>query len=258
MTRSLATIETGLAALQPLGSLGSDYFAALANETLEAITDMRIEVLTASDKSFAKTATRIKEATATLDESINEAVRTMADTALVASTSPLPVGGNGGGASSGNVAELSERVVQSYSDLRAEIAGLRKLEKIVADTGDNVLAVKRGMEYNVHAVTLQIGDQIRAHAASMEATLQEQFGQMNETIYANHNGALQNLTTKIETEISQVWRQIGIMFNILQTTEMSLNKLQEQSEIYVNGTKERMDGMGGKVRGKSWFVGCCG
>lgn len=249
---ALATIETGLRSLQadatkkqqPL--FDREFIAGLANETLAAITDMRIEVLTASDKSFAKTAMRIKEATSTLDEAIAEAVRTIGEQAgqTVTPAAVTPVS-----TAAAAVEQLNEAVLHSYTELRADLAGLRQLEKLALETGDNVLAVKRGMEYNVHAITAEIGELIRGQGATIDASLIEHFEQMNGTIQANHNGALANLTAKIETEISQVWRQIGIMFHMVQSTETSLNKLQEQTEIYVNGTSAVMDGMGGKVCG---------
>ena len=70
---------------------------------------------------------------------------------------------------------------------------------------------------------------------------------MNKTILNNHNGALANLTSKIETEISQVWRQIGSMFQEVASSKDAINKLQEQTEAYVNGTLSTMDGMEIKV-----------
>lgn len=63
----------------------------------------------------------------------------------------------------------------------------------------------------------------------------------------NHLGALTNLSTKIETEMSQVWRQIGIMYKEISASKMSLDRLQQQTEQYVNGTINTMDNMKGKV-----------
>lgn len=73
------------------------------------------------------------------------------------------------------------------------------------------------------------------------------FDALNETLLNNQNGALSNLTSKIETEISQVWRQIGIMYQEVSSSKQALNKLQEQTEAYVNGTFTVMDSMEGKV-----------
>lgn len=55
------------------------------------------------------------------------------------------------------------------------------------------------------------------------------------------------MTSKIETEISHVWRQIGVMYQEVSSSKQALNKLQEQTEAYVNGTFTTMDSMEGKV-----------
>lgn len=70
---------------------------------------------------------------------------------------------------------------------------------------------------------------------------------MDKTIVENHLGALTNLSSKIETEMNQVWRQIGIMYQEISSSKMSLDKLQQQTEMYVNGSITTMDNMKGKV-----------
>lgn len=70
---------------------------------------------------------------------------------------------------------------------------------------------------------------------------------LDKTIVENHLGALTNLSSKIETEMSQVWRQIGIMYQEISSSKMSLDRLQQQTEAYVNGTITTMDNMKGKV-----------
>lgn len=211
-----------------LNGLDKNYFITLHNETLEAIEDMRIEVLTASDKSFTKTATRIKESADNLDTSINEVLKTVAESATTTET-------------------LNEGISSSLTDLKSQINGLNKLETVLLQMGDNILSIKRGMEFNVHAISLEVGDLIKANSKELNQTINERFNVINETIVSNHNGALSNLTSKIETEISQVWRQIGIMYQEVSSSRDALKKLQEQNEAYVNGTFSTMDSMEGKV-----------
>ncbi|KAG4072564.1 hypothetical protein HA402_004653 [Bradysia odoriphaga] len=208
--------------------LDKEFFETIANQTLESIEDMKIEVLAASDKSFTKTATRIKETVEHLDGSINEVLKTLSD----ADT---------------NTETFREDARKSFTDLKTDIVALGKLENILLQTADNVLSIKRGMEFNVHAITLEVGDVVRSSAKEMNSTFYKRFDALNETISSNHNGALSNLTSKIETEISQVWRQIGIMYQEVSSSKQALNKLQEQTEAYVNGTFTTMDSMEGKV-----------
>lgn len=58
-----------------------------------------------------------------------------------------------------------------------------------------------------------------------------------------------NLTSKIGEEIDQVWRQIGIMHQQMSANADTLNKLQNQTDVYVNGSQDVMDKMKGKVWG---------
>lgn len=200
------------------GAIDKDFLVSLNNQTLDAISDMRHEVLTASDKSYAKTTTKLKENAAALDVSINEILKNV-----------------GEGCDGGNALSESKQTE------------IHKLEQMLAQMGDNVLSIKRGMEFNVHAITLEVGEAIKQNSKDLESAIGGKFETINETIWNNHNGAITNLTSKIESEISQVWRQIGIMYQEVSSSKDALNKLQELTTSYVNGTVETMDNMQGKV-----------
>lgn len=68
------------------------------------------------------------------------------------------------------------------------------------------------------------------------------------SILDDETGALANLTSKIGKDIDQVWRQIGIMHQQMSMSTDTLNKLQNQTDAYVNGTFDVMDNMKGKVK----------
>lgn len=106
-----------------------------------------------------------------------------------------------------------------------------------------MLETKRRFEYGIHQIILEVGDVMKTANASMQKRLNE----LNDGILENHNIALTNLSTKIETEMSQVWRQIGIMYQEITSSKKALDRLQEQTEVYVNGTITTMDSMEGKV-----------
>lgn len=235
--KSLSSIEGSLQGLSAAAknstentgiAFDKDFFLTMTNETLEAIEDMRIEVLAASDKSTTKTSIRIKEATTTLDSSISEIARGLSES--------VPT-----------VEALYDRVGKSYADLQNEVAALSRLETILLTNSESIMEIKRGLEYNKHTIKEEIGELVRLKVDAIDQTLNKQFNMMNETINSNHYGALTNLTKKIEEEVSMVWRQIGIMSNEVQMSKSSLMKLNEQTESYVNGTFATMDGMGGKV-----------
>lgn len=211
-----------------LGEPERIFLRALANETLEAIEDMRLEVLTASDKSLTKTTLRFKEATDKLDESVNEVLKTVTEAASVSETFYKESG-------------------MSFDKLKKDVDELSNIDKVLMQTSENVLDTKRRVEYGVHQIIMEMGETVRINIKELNATFNARFDEIDETILENHNGALSNLTSKIETEISQVWRQIGIMYKEISASKASLDKLQEQTESYVNGTVSAMDSMEGKV-----------
>lgn len=131
--------------------IDKEFFETIANQTLESIQDMKIEVLAASDKSFTKTATRIKETVDHLDGSINEVLKTLSE-------------------ADSSAESFREDARKSLTDLKTDVAALGKLETILLQTADNVLSVKRGMEFNVHAITLEVGEVVKASAKDLNST----------------------------------------------------------------------------------------
>lgn len=209
--------------------IDKDFLVGVNNQTLEVIEEMRHEVLKISEKNFIKTTGNIKEIAEKLESSINELVKNDAESTTSAET-------------------FCESISSNVRDVKRDLAELNKLEQMLVLMGDNVLSVKRGMEFNVHAITSEVSNAIKSNSKDLNSTINGKFDDINKTILSNHNGALANLTSKIETEISQVWRQIGIMYKEVSSSKDALNKLQELTEVYVNGTFVTMDSMEGKVK----------
>lgn len=143
--------------------------------------------------------------------------------------------------------DLKENMIKSYDQLLGEIKGFSKMDKVLIETADNVLDAKRRVEYGTLQILSEIGELIRSTTKGTNDTINKRFDMISNEIVINQNDALKNLSSKIETEISQVWRQIGIMYQTLTSSADALNKLQQQTEIYVNGSLVTMDNMEGKV-----------
>ncbi|XP_026687825.1 uncharacterized protein LOC113472329 [Diaphorina citri] len=233
-----------------------------------------------------------------------------------------------------SITEISERteelygdIQRSYDQLLKEVKGLVKVEEVLIQTADNVLDTKRRIEYGTHQILVEVGDLIKTQSKDLNDTVNSRFDIISQTILDNQNGGLTNLSSKIETEISQVWRQIGkfdqdiqlfstsygfqrpvnyqilvevgdliktqskdlndtvnsrfdiisqtildnqnggltnlsskieteisqvwrqigIMYQTLTSSAQALDRLQQQTEIYVNGSLSTMDNMEGKV-----------
>ena len=53
---------------------------------------------------------------------------------------------------------------------------------------------------------------MKISGGEMDNQLSSQFADITRTILSNQTEALGNLTKKLEKEIGQVWRQMGIMY----------------------------------------------
>ncbi|KAJ1521144.1 hypothetical protein ONE63_002839 [Megalurothrips usitatus] len=138
-------------------------------------------------------------------------------------------------------------VAKSYEALSKELGALSSVERVLVQTGDNVIDAKRRVEYGVHQILLEVGSLIKQQSTDLNETLNSRFDVISGDILSHQTENLGNLSAKIETEISQVWRQIGIMYEQLTASKSMLDRLQHQTEIYVNGSLQTMDGMEGKV-----------
>ena len=56
-----------------------------------------------------------------------------------------------------------------------------------------------------------------------------------------------NLTSKVEKELGQVWRQMGIMYNQVSNSIKVLENVKTQTEGYVNRTGSNLGTMEGQV-----------
>ena len=83
----------------------------------------------------------------------------------------------------------------------------------------------------------------------MDDELKDQFADITRTILSNQTEALANLTKKVEKEIGQVWRQMGIMYGQVSNSISILEKVKFQTEGYVNNTGKNLGKMEGTVEG---------
>ena len=59
---------------------------------------------------------------------------------------------------------------------------------------------------------MKVGELVKISGGEMDNQLSSQFADITRTILSNQTEALGNLTKKLEKEIGQVWRQMGIMY----------------------------------------------
>merc|ERR1712001_147999 len=148
-----------------------------------------------------------------------------------------------------NAKNLYERVDHGYTEIASEIKGIAKVEKVLLDTADSVMDTKRKIEFGVKNIAFKIGELVKMSGGNVDEKLQNQFKDITQTILENQNEALGNLTTKVEKEIGQVWRQMGIMYSQVSNSIQILEKVKAQTEGYVNNTSKNLGTMEGQVTG---------
>lgn len=200
----------------------------ITNSTHDLLQEIRYEVIAGTDKGIAKLDAKLSEAQSMLGHGQEEILKTVTDAGVIAEG-------------------VYGDITRSYEELLKEVRRSGEVESVLIQTADNVMDTKRRIEYGVHQILLEVGDLVKLHAKELNATVNRRFDSLSSTIVDNQTGALTNLTSKIETEISQVWRQIGIMYQQLTASAGALDRLQQQTETYVNGSLETMGSMGGKV-----------
>merc|ERR1719285_1621273 len=151
---------------------------------------------------------------------------------------------------SGSMAEsLFERVDSGYKGLENEIKGLANVEQVLLDTADSVMDTKRKIEFGVQQIIFKVTELVEVSGGEMDDNLAAKFESITRTILSNQTQALTNLTIKVEKEIGQVWRQMGIMYGQLSNSIGILEKVKSTTEEYTNKSNKNLGSMDTQVEG---------
>jgi len=96
-----------------------------------------------------------------------------------------------------NLANNAEHVNQ-------ELQNLEKGQSVMVSMADHVLDTKKRVEYGVHQILLEVGDLVKTQGININSTLRQRFDGISNDIMDNQNGALANLTSKMEQEMNKV------------------------------------------------------
>ncbi|XP_042869402.1 golgin subfamily A member 3-like [Penaeus japonicus] len=142
---------------------------------------------------------------------------------------------------------LQNTVLENYSELSAEINSLRKVEQVMINTADAVLDTKRSIEYGIQQIIFELGDIVKNSGHTINSTLSDQISNVSFAILKNQTSALTNMTAKMEKEISQVWRQIGVMYQQMSQSVDLLDQLSSTTKEHMNASLSRVGTMDGTV-----------
>lgn len=135
----------------------------------------------------------------------------------------------------------------SFRLMSEEVKALSDMEKVLEQTADNVLDTKRRIEYGTHQILMEVTEVVNDKSKELNQTINASLEKAVKTVLDAQVVGMGNLSVKIETEISQVWRQIGIMYQTLTESASTLATLQKQTDVFVNSTATSVDGMNNKV-----------
>jgi len=110
---------------------------------------------------------------------------------------------------------------------------------------------KKKLEFGVQQIIFKVGELVKVSGGQMDDELKAKFEDITRTILSNQTEALANLTLKVEKEIGQVWRQMGIVYGQVSNSISILEKVKTQTEGYVNNTGRNLGEMEGTVEGLS-------
>jgi len=151
---------------------------------------------------------------------------------------------------SGSMAEsLFERVDSGYHELEEEIKGLSNVEKVLLDTADAVMDTKRKIEFGVQQIIFKVSELIELSGGEMDDNLAAKFETITRTILSNQTDALNTLTSKVEKDIGQVWRQMGIMYGQLSNSINILEKVKTSTEEFSSKNNRNLGSMDNQVEG---------
>lgn len=142
---------------------------------------------------------------------------------------------------------FQDDVQNSFRLMSQEVKTLSDVEKVLVQTADNVLDTKRRIEYSTHQILMEVTAQVNDRSKELNESMNARLELAVKTVLEAQSAGMANLSVKIETEISQVWRQIGIMYQILTDSVSTLETLQKQTDVFVNSTATSVDGMNNKV-----------
>lgn len=142
---------------------------------------------------------------------------------------------------------FQDDVQNSFRLMSHEVKTLSDVEKVLVQTADNVLDTKRRIEYSTHQILMEVTALVNDRSKELNESINARLELAVKTVLEAQSAGMANLSIKIETEISQVWRQIGIMYQILTNSVSTLEVLQKQTDMFVNSTATSVGDMNNKV-----------
>lgn len=200
------------------------FIETLSNQTLAKIEEIKNDLLVDSEKSLFKATSRNGEHFKQLGDSMEDVNRNLADSAE-------------------ENEKLYKLINSSSTDLLTKLEVIDKFNNVLLVNSEYVLDTQRKVEFSSQKVIQKINDIIEKVVVELDTGIQKRFDSVDTSLLKNHVESVANLSSTIETEISQIWRQIEILNGDVADSRDILDKLHGGTEVYMNGTKTTMNGI---------------
>ena len=119
--------------------------------------------------------------------------------------------------------------------------------EVLLSTADLVLSIKRSVEFGVQQVNFEMGSLVRTRTDDIKSSVLEEIGTAKEELLEKLAKLVTNSTGSIQEEVSQVWRQIGILYSQMTSSQAVLESVRNQTNSYVDGSLNQVGEMNSRV-----------
>ncbi|XP_030025994.2 laminin-like protein epi-1 isoform X1 [Manduca sexta] len=191
------------------------------NETLRAIANVTENIKDNAENSVTKIGTKLHE----MNERFAATNKDIQQSLTISNT----------------LTEKAFDTTIQFAALRTDIEALKNSEKVLVKAADDVIAMKKHLQYVVQEILNGVTAINAAQARVMNKTVHERFDSIEKTLTTSQKNALGDLSTKVELKMSQVWAQIGMMHQQLLLTKESLYNLTDETQHYANSSTKKIN-----------------